>query len=56
MSIHRHDKASTWIVRWRINDKAKSKSFSDKKFGGREEAKAQAEAFEINLKADILRN
>ena len=56
MSIHRHDKASTWIVRWRINDKAKSKSFSDKKFGGKEEAKAQAEAFEINLKADILRN
>ena len=56
MSIQRHDKNNSWFVRWRINGVQKTKSFADKKFGGKAEAKAQAEAFEVNIKADILRN
>ena len=56
MSVHRQPNASSWSVKWRINGQSKTKSFSDKKFGGKAEAKAQAEAFDTQLKADILRN
>ena len=56
MSIQRHSENSSWLVRWRINGVQKTKSFSDKKFGGKEESKAQAKAFDVNIQADILRN
>jgi len=55
MSIHQSSKSSSFEVKYRVGGKLKSKSFSYKKYGGRANAKAQAEAFEINIKADLLR-
>ncbi len=43
-NIYRRDDSLSWIVRWRFANQHKSKSFSDKKNGGREEAYKQAEA------------
>ena len=37
-NIYRVHNASSWVVRWRVNGVKKSKSFSDKKFGGRANA------------------
>ena len=55
MSVHRRNDVSSWQVKWRVNGDKKSKNFSDKKYGGRLEAKAQAEAFDVQIKADVLR-
>lgn len=54
-NIYRRDDSLSWIVRWRFANQHKSKSFSDKKYGGREEAYKQAEAFLKTIQADIVR-
>ena len=53
-NIYRQNNASSWIVRWRVNGVKKSKSFSDKKFGGRAKAYEQAEAFLKITEAQVL--
>ena len=54
-NIYRKQNASSWIVRYRKDGVLKSKSFNDKKFGGRQKAREHAEAFYTEIKADILR-
>lgn len=54
-SISRKKQASSWVVEWRINGQKKSKSFNDKKLGGRAEAKVVAEQFSKTVEADIVR-
>ncbi len=53
--VKRKDNAGSWIVRWRVNGQEKSKSFNDKKLGGRVEAKVIAEQFSKTVEADIVR-
>src|SRR6056300_360768 len=53
-NIYRVHNASSWVVRWRVNGVKKSKSFSDKKFGGRAKAYEQAEAFLKITEAQVL--
>ena len=54
-NIYREDKASSWSVRWTdLKGARKSKSFSDKKFGGRAKAYEQAEAFLKITQANLL--
>jgi len=53
-NIYRQNNASSWIVCWRVNGVKKSKSFSDKKFGGRANALEQAEAFLKITEANLL--
>ena len=54
-NIYREDKASSWSVRWTdLKGARKSKSFSDKKFGGRAKAYEQAEAFLKITQANVL--
>ena len=53
-NIYRVHNASSWVVRWRVNGVKKSKSFSDKKFGGRANALEQAEAFLKITEAQVL--
>ncbi len=54
-SIKRHSKSSGWRVRYYLNGQEKEVSFSDKKLGGRAEAKLQAEQFAKTIEADIVR-
>lgn len=54
-NIYRQQSSSSWIVRYRKDGVLKSKSFNDKKFGGRQKAREHAEAFYTEVKADILR-
>lgn len=53
-NIYRRDDSLSWIVRWRYNNQHKSKSFADKKYGGREAAYKQADAFLKTIQADIV--
>ena len=53
--VKRNNNAGSWIVRWRVNGQEKSKSFNDKKLGGRVEAKVIAEQFSKTVEADIVR-
>lgn len=56
-NIYRQDKShsSSWVVRWYDpSGKRKSKAFSDKKFGGKQNAYEQAEAFLKITQAEIL--
>jgi integrase len=54
MSVKR--RGNSFEVRWLDENKThKSKSFKVKDFGGVAEARAQAEAFEVSVKADLLR-
>ena len=55
-NIYRVHNASSWVVRWRVNGVKKSKSFSDKKFGGKQNALDQAEAFLISEAGTLVLN
>jgi len=54
-NIYRQANASSWVVRWYDNRGVKkSKTFNDKKFGGRALALEQAEAFLKITQAELL--
>ena len=54
-NITRRPNSQGWEVRWRIGQQRKSKTFNDKKYGGRENAYKEAEAFIKGTLADIVR-
>ena len=54
MGITRRNDSSSWITKSSLKPRPQ-KSFSDKKFGGRSNAKKEAEAWLTQIEADILR-
>ena len=54
MGITRRNDSSSWIAKSSLKPRPQ-KSFSDKKFGGRANAKKEAEAWLTQIEADILR-
>jgi len=58
MGVTRRDDVNSWLAQstYRVNGyKRPSKSFNDKKYGGRANAKKEAEAWLTKIEADILR-
>lgn len=57
MSVIRKNNSSSWLAQssLSVNGKRPSKSFNDKKYGGRANAKKEAEAWLTKIEADILR-
>lgn len=57
MSVTRRNDNSSWIAKssYVVDNKRPQKSFNDKKFGGRANAKKEAEAWLTKIEADILR-
>ena len=54
-NIRRRNDSQGWEVRWRVGQQRKGKIFNDKKYGGRENAYKEAEAFLKGTLADIVR-
>ena len=57
MGVTRRNGRASWLAKtsMSVNGKRAEKSFADKKYGGRSNAKKEAEAWLTQIEADILR-